>query len=195
QCSSIVGTIFEKTKLPLTTWFLGIYLVTQSKNAISGLELKRQLGVSYKPVWLIKHKLLETMWLREERRRLDERVEVDDAYLGGERSGGKAGRGAPGKTPFVAAVQTSDDGRPLFMRLSPVPGFTKAALEVWAASSLMPTACVVSDGLWCFDGVTQKAASHERHVMGGGRQAAQRPEFRWVNTMLGNLKTALKGTY
>ncbi|MEX3582971.1 MAG: hypothetical protein VB137_10845, partial [Burkholderia sp.] len=42
----------------------------------------------------------------------------DDAYLGGERSGGKAGRGAPGKTPFVAAVQTSDDGRPLFMRLS-----------------------------------------------------------------------------
>ncbi|MEX3583048.1 MAG: transposase, partial [Burkholderia sp.] len=93
----------------------------------------------------------------------------------------------------VAAVQTSDDGRPLFMRLSPVPGFTKAALEVWAASSLMPTACVVSDGLWCFDGVTQKAASHERHVTGGGRQAAQRPEFRWVNTMLGNLKTPPQG--
>ncbi|MEX3611864.1 MAG: hypothetical protein VB124_02310 [Burkholderia sp.] len=46
--------------------------------------------MSYKPVWLIKHKLLETMWLHEERRRLDERVEVDDAYLGGERSGGKA---------------------------------------------------------------------------------------------------------
>ncbi|MEX3582854.1 MAG: transposase [Burkholderia sp.] len=92
-------------------------------------------------------------------------------------------------------MQTSDDGRPLFMRLSPVPGFTNAALEVWAASSLMSTACVVSDGLWCFDSVTQKAASHERHVTGGGRQAAQRPEFRWVNTMLGNLKTALKGTY
>ncbi|MEX3583290.1 MAG: IS1595 family transposase, partial [Burkholderia sp.] len=65
------------------------------------------LGVSYKTVWLIKHKLLETMWLREERRRLDERVEVDDAYLGGECSGGKAvGVAAPGKTPFVAAVQT-----------------------------------------------------------------------------------------
>ncbi|MEX3583300.1 MAG: transposase, partial [Burkholderia sp.] len=67
QCSAIVGTIFEKTKLLLTTWFLAISLVTQSKNAISGLELKRQLGVSYKTVWLIKHKLLETMWLREER--------------------------------------------------------------------------------------------------------------------------------
>ncbi|MEX3581461.1 MAG: IS1595 family transposase [Burkholderia sp.] len=87
QCSSVVGTIFEKTKLSLTTWFLAIYLVTQSKDAISGLELKRQLSVSYKTVWLIKQKLLETMWLREERRRLDERVEVDDAYLGRERSG------------------------------------------------------------------------------------------------------------
>ncbi|MEX3582610.1 MAG: transposase [Burkholderia sp.] len=81
------------------------------------------------------------------------------------------------------------------MRLSPVPGFTKAALEVWAASSLMPTACVVSDGLWCFDGVTQKAASHERHVTGGGRQAAQRPRVPLgQHEMLGNLKTTLKGT-
>ena len=36
------------------------------------------------------------------------RVEVDDAYLGGERSGGKRGRGAAGKTPIVAAVETID---------------------------------------------------------------------------------------
>ncbi|MEX3583446.1 MAG: IS1595 family transposase [Burkholderia sp.] len=176
QCSSIVGTIFEKTKLPLTTWFLTIYLVTQSKNAISGLELKRQLGVSYKTVWLIKHKLLETMWLREERRRLDEQVEVDDAYMGGERSGGKAGRARPRQDAVCSGRADLRRWPPsVHMRLSPVPGFTKAALEVWAASSLMPTACVVSDGLWCFDGVRQKAASHERHATGGGRQTAQRP--------------------
>ncbi|MEX3582930.1 MAG: hypothetical protein VB137_10570 [Burkholderia sp.] len=58
------------------------------------------------------------------------------------------------------------------MRLSPVPGFTKAALEVWAASSLMPTACVVYNGLWCFDGVTQKAA---RVMSGMSRAVAVRP--------------------
>ncbi|MEX3581702.1 MAG: transposase, partial [Burkholderia sp.] len=62
--------------------------------------------------------------------RLDERVEVDDAYLGGERSGGKAGRGAPGKTPFVAAVQTSDDGgRPLFMGSRPCRALPKRPLR------------------------------------------------------------------
>ncbi|MEI8363336.1 MAG: IS1595 family transposase, partial [Betaproteobacteria bacterium] len=44
QCSSIAGTVFEHTKLPLSIWFLGIHLVSQSKNAISALALKRQLG-------------------------------------------------------------------------------------------------------------------------------------------------------
>jgi transposase-like protein len=55
QSSSIVGTVFEHTKLPLSVWFLAIYLMTQSKNAISALELMRQLGVSYKTAWLLKH--------------------------------------------------------------------------------------------------------------------------------------------
>lgn len=194
QCSSIVGTVFERTKLRLSLWFLAIYLMTQSKNAVSTLELKRQLGISYKAAWLMKHKLLQTMLLREEPRRLDGRVEIDDAYLGGEKAG-KAGRGSENKTAFVAAVQTSDDGKPLFMRLSRVSGFTKEALTQWANTSLAPQAHVVSDGLWCFEAVTQTGATHERHVVGHGRQAVQRKEFRWVNTMLGNLKTSLNGTY
>jgi transposase-like protein len=194
QCSSIVGTVFERTKLPLSVWFLAIYLMTQSKNAVSALELKRQLGVSYKAAWLIKHKLLQTMLLREDSRRLDGRVQIDDAYLGGEKAG-KPGRGSENKTAFVAAVQTSANGKPLFMSLKQVACFTKEALTQWAAKSLMPTAHVVSDGLWCFGAVTQTAATHERHVVGHGRQAVKRPEFHWVNTMLGNLKTSLNGTY
>lgn len=194
QCSSIVGTVFEHTKLPLSVWFLAIYLMTQSKNAVSALELKRQLGVSYKSAWLVKHKLLQTMLLREAPRRLDGRVEVDDAYLGGQRPG-KRGRGSPNKTAFVAAVQTRRDGSPRFMRLTPVASFSHEAIARWAAQSLAPSAHVVSDGLWCFQAATRTAATHERHVVGHGRQAAQRPEFHWVNTLLGNLKTALSGTY
>ena len=48
---------------------------------------------------------------REGETALTGRVEMDDAYLGGVRSGGKRGRGAAGKTPFVAAVSTSPEGR------------------------------------------------------------------------------------
>ena len=196
QSSVTVGTVFEHTKLPLSVWFLAIYLMTQSKNAVSALELRRQLGVSYKTAWLIKHKLLETMRLREQPRRLHGRVEIDDAYLGGERAGhAYGGRGALDKTAFVAAVQTNELGRPRFMRLTPVAGFTNEAIKAWSATSLAPGAHVVSDGTACFARVTLLGASHERHVTGSGRQAAQLPQFKWVNTLLGNLKTALSGTY
>ena len=54
---------------------------------------------------------------------------------------------------------------------------------------------MVSDGTACFARVTLLGASHERHVTGSGRQAAQLPQFKWVNTLLGNLKTAFSGTY
>jgi hypothetical protein len=51
--------------------------------------------------------------------KLEGRVEIDDAYLGGERSGGKRGRGAAGKTPIVAAVETTAERKPRRLRLTP----------------------------------------------------------------------------
>lgn len=108
---------------------------------------------------------------------------------------GKRGRGAAGKTPFVAAIQTNNEGKPHFIRLTPVAGFTHEALRQWSTKCLASTAHGVSDGLWCFGAVTHIAAQHQRHVTGSGKPAVQRPEFHWVNTLLGNLKTALSGTY
>ena len=78
QTSILCGTIFESTKLPLSTWFLGMYLLTQAKNNVSALELKRHLGVRYKTAWLLKHKLMQVMSEREASRQLDGRVEIDD---------------------------------------------------------------------------------------------------------------------
>ena len=149
QCSVISGTIFEATKLPLSRWFLAMHLLTQSKNNVAALELKRHLGVCYKTAWLVKHKLMEVMRVREDWRQLDGRVEIDDAYLGGERAGGKVGRGSENKVPFVAAVQTTPDGQPQFVCLRQQP-FTTEEVAVFAAHSIAPTATVVSDGLWCF---------------------------------------------
>ena len=193
QCSSIAGTVLEATKLPLTKWFLAMFLLTQSKNSIAALELMRQLGVSYKTAWLVKHKLLEVMAQREATRLLAGRIEVDDAYLGGEREG-KAGRGSENKVPFVAAVQTNEKGHPIAVRLDRVKAFSKEYIEAWAKNALAASATVVSDGLWCFQAVKATAKMHQRIVTGSGRKAAKTPEFRWVNTVLGNLKTALSGT-
>jgi hypothetical protein len=67
QTSLIAGTVFQGTKLPLTVWFLAIYLISQAKTGLSALALKRYLGVSYPTAWLIHHKLMRAMEQREER--------------------------------------------------------------------------------------------------------------------------------
>jgi ribosomal protein L37AE/L43A len=194
QCSVISGTIFEATKLPLMRWFVAMHLLTQSKNNVAALELKRHLGVCYKTAWLMKHKLMEVMRQREDSRVLDGRVEIDDAYLGGERAGGKRGRGSENKIPFIAAVQTTPDGHPLYACFAKQP-FTTEAVAIWAAKSLATSAQVVSDGLWCFRAVTIIGADHTPTVTSGDRASTKLPQFKAINTLLGNLKTALSGTY
>lgn len=193
QCSLISGTVFEATKLPLTRWFLAMQLLTQSKNNVSALELKRQLGVSYRSAWLLKHKIMEAMRRREERRELDGRVVIDDSYLGGRRPGGKTGRGSENKVPFVAAVQTSPEGHPIKACLEPC-AFTHEALAIFAAQHIEPTAHVVSDGLWCFRSTTIVGAQHEP-IVTGSKAGARFPQFKAVNTLLANLKTSIRGTY
>ena len=194
QTTVMCGTIFQATKLPLMTWFLAMHLLTQAKNNVSALELKRHLGVRYKTAWLLKHKLMQVMSIREESRQLDGRVEIDDAYLGGEAPGGKRGRGSENKVSFIAAVQTTENGHPLLVCLTKLE-FTKDAIAQWAKKSLATSAHVVSDGLWCFQAVTASGAAHERTVTGGGAVSAKMEKFRAVNTLLGNLKTAYSGTY
>ena len=125
QTSITAGTIFDSTKLALTVWFQAIYLMTQDKKGVSAMKLHRHLGISYNAAWRIRHKLMQVMMERDREHPLSGWIELDDAYLGGERSGGKRGRGAPGKTPFVAAVQTNEQGHPLRMKLTVVEGFQK----------------------------------------------------------------------
>ncbi|WP_293815809.1 IS1595 family transposase, partial [Thiolapillus sp.] len=76
QTSLRVGTLFQASKLPLTTWFLAIYLITQAKNGVSALALMRSLGISWRAAWRLKHKILRAMQEREADRVLRGRVEV-----------------------------------------------------------------------------------------------------------------------
>ena len=68
-------------------------------------------------------------------------------------------------------------------------------IAAWAQLHLGTGTRVVSDGLACFHGVTAAGCVHEPVVVGSGKAAVERPEFRWVNTILGNIKNALRGTY
>ncbi len=193
QTTLTAGTIFANTKLPLRLWFLAMYLVTQAKNNVAGLELMRHLGIGYKAAWRIKHKLMAVMAIREEHRELMGRVEIDDAYLGGERPG-TPGRGSPNKMPFVIAVQTCSEGRPQYIRLTPLR-FTADKLSTWAQRNLSADAHLVSDGLHGLRAAGREVADHQRIAVGSGRKAVEHPAFKAVNTVLGNIKTAINGTY
>jgi ribosomal protein L37AE/L43A len=196
QVRLTAGTVFQATKLPLTIWFSAIYHLTQSKGGISSLELARRLGVRQPSAWLVKHKLMRAMAEREAKKpKLEGRVEVDDAYLGGERSGGKRGRGAAGKTPVVAAVETTAERKPRRLKLTVVKGFRKKEVEKLAKRDFAPGSNVVSDGLSCWPAVEGAGCAHFPMVTGSGKRAASWAPFRWVNTTLGNIKTAIAGTY
>ena len=127
--------------------------------------------------------------------KLQGRVEVDDAYLGGQRSGGKRGRGAAGKTPFVAAVETTPERKPRRLRLTVVKGFRKKEIEALAKRDFTAGSNVVSDGLSCWTAVERAGCGHFPMVTGSAPKAAKWVPFTWVNTALGNIKTALAGTY
>jgi transposase-like protein len=195
QVTLTSGTIFHSTKLPLVIWFQALYFLTQTKNNVSALELTRLLGVCYRTAWRIKHKLMQVMHEREALTILGGRVEVDDAYLGGQRSGGKVGRGSENKVPFVAAVETNADGHPIRAVFSPVKSFSSHEIAEWARKSLAPSAVVVSDGYYCFRAVTKAGCSHQAHVVGKKRKSTDMGCFAWVNTVLSNIKTAVAGTY
>lgn len=193
QCSLIAGTIFEASKLPLSRWFMAMQLLSQAKNNVAALELMRQLGVSYPTAWLMKHKIMESMRLAEAKRQLHGRVEIDDAYLGGERSGGKAGRGSENKIPFVLAVRTTAKGLPHQVCTAQLP-FRRQAIAEFCQRHLIRPLTVVSDGLDAFR-MAAESGVHQRIVTGGGKASAEHPEFQAVNILLGNLKTAISGTY
>lgn len=196
QVGLTAGTVFHWTKLPLTTWFLAIYHLTQSKGGMSSSELARRLGTRQPTAWLIKHKLMAAMEVRDAAKpKLQGRIEIDDAYLGGERAGGKRGRGAAGKTPFVAAVETSAERKPQRLRLTVVKGFRKKEIETLAKRDFAAGSNIVSDGLSCWRAVEQAGCAHFPMMTGTGRAAARWVPFTWVNTARGNIKTALAGTY
>ena len=195
QTSLTSGTIFESTKLPLTKWFLAMHLLTQSKNSLSALALKRDIGVSYNTAWSLKHKIMQVMKERDDSQPLAGIIQLDDAYIGGELTGGKAGRGSENKTPFVAAIACDDEGHPLRMNLNVVDGFTLKEIERWAKQHLTPGSVVVSDGLACFTAVTAADCKHNRIVTGGGPKSVTKEEFTWVNTMIGNVKNSITGTF
>ena len=175
--------------------FSAIYHLTQTKQGISSIELGRRLGVTQTTAWKIKHKLKQVMLERDATKRLTGRVEIDDAYLGGERSGGKQDQGAPGKTPFVAAVETTAEGKAGSPEAAPCHQLLRKLDR--RVRQAQPRSKLLCRQRW-------PSVFHQRRrrrVCAPSRQDRVRTKsgsdasLQWVNTALGNIKAAITGTY
>ena len=103
KTSVTAGTIFHRTRTPLSTWFAAIWLVTSQKNGASAQNLHDILGLgSYETAWAWLHKLRRAM-VRPERELLAGVVEVDESFVGG-RAAGKQGASTD-KAPVMIAVE------------------------------------------------------------------------------------------
>src|SRR5262249_12943522 len=122
QTSLIAGAVLQGTKLPMRVWFRAMHLLAQGKKGLSNIELGRRLGISTNAAWRIQHKLMQAMIERDRRYMLGAagpRIEIDDAYIGGEGTREGTRRGRRGPTPPIISVGSSSDWRALH---TPPPG-------------------------------------------------------------------------
>ena len=138
------GTLFADTHLPLRLWFQAMWYVVNQKSGASALGVQRVLGLgSYRTAWNWMHKLRRAM-VRPGRDRLAGSVEVDEVYIGGERSG-KRGRGAAGKALVLIAAQI--DGRKIGrIRLAQVADASAPMLSQAVGAAVSVGSQVLTDG-------------------------------------------------
>lgn len=158
QASVTAGTLFNDTHKPLQVWFEAMWHVTNQKSGVSALGLQRVLGLgSYHTAWNWLHKLRRAM-VRPGRDRLNGVVEVDEIFIGGERSG-KRGRGAEGKTLVVIAAQEGAKGIGR-IRMQRVVDAAGESLEPAVWDMVEPGAVVRTDGWRGYNGLTELGYQH-----------------------------------
>jgi len=157
--SVAAGTLFADTHKPLRLWFEALWHVTNQKYGASALGMQRILSLgSYHTAWRWLHKLRRAM-VRPGRDRLAGMVQVDETFLGGERSG-KRGRGAAGKTLVVIAAQAAGKGVGR-IRLARVATASGPHLEAVVSQAVEPGSTVQTDGWKGYNGLAGLGYCHE----------------------------------
>ena len=150
KVSPTSGTLFHRTRTPLTVWFSAAWHFTAQKNGVSALYLKRVLGLgSYQTAWTMLHRFRGAS-VRPGRDRLSGVVEVDETFVGGVKPG-RPGRAALGKTMVAVAVERFPNARPGRaalgrVRLGIIPNATAVSLRTFITANVEPGSTLLTDG-------------------------------------------------
>jgi transposase len=163
------GTIFQDSRTSLQSWFYAIYLFVATRHGVSGKELERTLGVTYKTAYRMGQQIRDLMGKANGFEMLQGHVEADETYVGGYRPG-KRGRGAGGKT-IVMGMQERG-GR---IHAETIPNVQKATLREVILRNVEPGTTVSTDELYSYGLLTGDGYTHGR-VKHSAKQYAQTGE-------------------
>lgn len=162
QASVTAGTLFDKTRTPLTTWFEAAWHVTTAKNGLSAKTLERTLGVRYRIAWTMLQRFRVAM-VRSDREPLSGEVEVDETFVGGPKSGGKRGRGAA-KSLVAIAVEIKEPRGFGRVRMRHVADASGDTLVPFVRDVVRPGSSVLTDGWRGYNGLAEHGYKHRRDI-------------------------------
>ena len=165
EVSVTAGTVFERTRISLKTWFAAMWFVTSQKDGASALGLQRVLGFgSYQTAWTWLHKLRHAM-VRPGRDRLRGRLEVDETYVGGSRMGGQRGRGSEGKEIVVIAVEVHSPKGFGRVRMRRIPDVSGSSLVPFVCDVAENGSAILTDGWGGYNQLSECGYRHERVIL------------------------------
>ena len=168
RTSPTAGTIFDRTRTPLTVWFQVCWMFATQKDGISALALQRNLGLgSYQTAWAMLHRLRSVL-VRPGREMLSGSVEVDETFIGGSSSPGIPGGRTPDEKALVAvAVERSDPKGFGRCRMVIIKDASTISLRAFLKSTVEPGSTVITDGWQPYREATANLYTHQRHVAPG----------------------------
>lgn len=138
------GTIFHKSRLPLTTIFRAMWWIVAQRNGVSAKGLQMILGIgSYETAWTWLHKFRRIMVISA-REKLSGEIEVDETLVGAKKSG-KRGRGAEGKTLVIIASEVKEYGAGR-VRLAIIPDASRKSINLFIHENISKSSTIITDG-------------------------------------------------
>jgi transposase-like protein len=175
RTSVTAGTIFDRTRTPLTVWFTACWLFASGKDGISALSLKRTLEIgSYQTAWAMLHRLRSVL-VRPGRERLTGVVEVDETYIGGRELGLRGGRAKGKKVLTGIAVEIKEPKGYGRCRMAPLADASSASLHPFVTDHVEPGATVITDGWQGYHGLEKLGYGHEPRSQRAARARGEEP--------------------
>ncbi|MDQ3526583.1 MAG: IS1595 family transposase [Actinomycetota bacterium] len=162
RTSVTAGTIFDRTRTPLTVWFHACWSFATAKDGISALGLQRTLQIgSYQTAWAMLHRLRSVL-IRPGRELLSGQVEVDETYIGGEEAGLTGGRAKGKKALVVIAVEVKSPKGFGRCRMRIIPDGSASTLHAFITDTVAAQSTVITDGWTGYLGIDRLGYTHDR---------------------------------